>query len=219
MPCDTDHDVSNVTVFNELLNDVSTIFSTLDFDHAIVGGDLNTDLTRLNSWHTAALQQLLIDENMSLLSHLACYDVDYTYESRVHSTRSTLDHFMVTEQLTSSVQRVQAHHSALNASDHSVLQLVVAHASIHRTQQRPRQRHPHPLWHKATDANITDYRLRLADLTDAIAPPIDALRCETASCEVHHHALNDYYQALVSVSLNAGRECIPHRISHPTTLH
>jgi hypothetical protein len=40
MPCDTDHDVSNVTVFNEVLNDVSTILSTLNMDHAIVGGDL-----------------------------------------------------------------------------------------------------------------------------------------------------------------------------------
>ena len=99
MPCDTDFDVENLNVFNEVLNDVTSIADNLNVDRIIIGGDFNTDIARQYSWHTAALLRFVTEENLSLLNNLPVYDIDYTYESAIHGTRSTLDHFVVSQQL------------------------------------------------------------------------------------------------------------------------
>ena len=50
MPCDTDHDHDNLTTFNDMLQEISDTSASLDAQHIVIGGDLNTDFRRLTSF-------------------------------------------------------------------------------------------------------------------------------------------------------------------------
>ena len=209
MPCDTDFDVENLNVFNEVLNDVTSIADTLNVDRIVIGGDFNTDISRQNSWHTAALLRFVLEENLSLLNNLPCYEIDYTYESAIHGTRSTLDHFVVSQQLVPNVRRVHVDHNALSF-DHSPIELTVNLRVALLPEQSHERREPRPQWHKASEAQIEQYRSRLGTLVAAIIPPHDALLCREPRCNDHAQDLRAYYKSLIDACIVAGQECIPH---------
>ncbi|ELU06189.1 hypothetical protein CAPTEDRAFT_212159 [Capitella teleta] len=213
MPCDTDHAVDNLNVFIEVLNDVSNLAESANVDSIVIGGDLNTDISQQHSWHTAALLGYVLEKDLSLLNGLPMYNVDYTYESAAHRTRSTLDHFLVSNRLLllQHVESVHVKHSVLNPSDHSVL-LMSLNVQVSSVPQNPAgsRRDPKPLWHKATDAHIQEYRARLDDLSSMVATPLHALRCSGHQCTQHAHELRVYYKSLVDACLRAGLEFIPH---------
>ncbi|ELU18077.1 hypothetical protein CAPTEDRAFT_197081 [Capitella teleta] len=123
MVCDNRKIIDHLNVFNEVLNDVSNFAESANVDSIVIGGDLNNDISRQHSWHTAALLGYVLEEDLSLLNGLPMYNVNYTYESAEHGTRSTLDHFLVSDRLLQHVESVHVEHSALNPSDHSVLLL------------------------------------------------------------------------------------------------
>ncbi|ELT89281.1 hypothetical protein CAPTEDRAFT_185041 [Capitella teleta] len=212
MPCDTQvayHD--NQLVFEEVLNDVADLIQISNIDRIVFGGDFNTELSRRASTHTRSLNQFVTNESLSFLSALSCYEVDYTHESDAHGTRSTLDHFIVSSQLVCSVNRVQCDHNALSSSDHTalLLSLSISMPSISNGQSVPR-RGPVPLWPKATDAHIANYRNSLSESTEDITLPYEALRCDSPQCTAHTETILSYYNALISLCLSSGRRSIPH---------
>lgn len=150
------------------------------------------------------------DEDLSLLNTLTCYDVDYTHESDAHRTRSTLDHFIVSDQLLACVQSVHCDHSALSASDHSALLMSLLIGVSSLPQQPMSRRGPIPLWKKASDAQVANYQAVLDDLVAALETPYEALRCDSPRCEAHTDVIMSYYKSLVDACLTAGRHCIPH---------
>jgi len=214
MPCDTDFDVENLNSFNAVLNDIACLADTENINQIVLGGDLNTDFSRHHSLHTAALLRFTVEENISLLNALPCYDVDYTYESMAHGTRSTLDHFLVSNQLVPHVTQVKALHSALS-SDHSPVEMTVSVNVSSLQEPAPGRRNPKPLWHKASDAQIEQYRDRLDALVATLDPPHEALRCRAPDCAYHSQEINAFYRSLVDACITAGKECIPH--SRPQT--
>ena len=46
MPCDTHYDYANLDVFNEVLNELSSIAERDNLDSIVIGGDFNTELAR-----------------------------------------------------------------------------------------------------------------------------------------------------------------------------
>ncbi|ELU08678.1 hypothetical protein CAPTEDRAFT_205906 [Capitella teleta] len=212
MPCDTQvayHD--NQLVFEEVLNDVADLIQISNIDRIVFGGDFNTALSWRASTHTRSLNQFVTNESLSFLSALSCYEVDYTHESDAHGTRSTLDHFIVSSQLVCSVNRVQCDHNALSSSDHTalLLSLSISMPSISNGQSVPR-RGPVPLWPKATDAHIANYRNSLSESTEDLTPPYEALRCDSPQCTAHTETILSYCNALISLCLSSDRRSIPH---------
>ena len=126
MPCDTTYGNENQFIFDDILNEIASITDLESVDSIIIGGDLNTDLSRRNSLHTGSLERFASRIDVSFLNTLLCYDVDYTYESFINSTKSTIDHFLVSSAIINTVQSVKIKHSVDNLSDHGVLVLVVA---------------------------------------------------------------------------------------------
>lgn len=185
MPCDTDTDLSNMQVYNDVLTDVSNLAEILDIDRVIIGGDFNTDVSRQHSWHTAAVLQFTRDESFSLLIDLPVYSVDYTYESFINGTRSTLDHFVVTDCLLSCISGVKVEHSALSGSDHGVLELDLTLPVRLLPQQEEGRRSPRPLWYRATETDVQRYRDKLEALCAVIDPPRHALQCVIPQCIYH----------------------------------
>ena len=94
MPCDTDHDHDNLTTFNDMLQEISDTSASLDAQHIVIGGDLNTDFRRLTALHTRAIGTYLIREDMKYGLQLRLSEVDYTYQSKINNERSIINHFI-----------------------------------------------------------------------------------------------------------------------------
>ena len=99
MPSDTQYDRCNSVAFNEVLDQISEICVQHDTNQFIVGGDLNTDLSRNASLHSVSLHRFMSQESMkSGLQHVLS-DVDFTFTSKISHDRSIIDHFLMTENL------------------------------------------------------------------------------------------------------------------------
>ena len=82
MPCDTEYDQDNISIFNDVLIDLNTVAVSNDIDYIICGGDFNTDLSRINSLHTKSLLSFVREENLSLLDESLLCNIDFTFESK-----------------------------------------------------------------------------------------------------------------------------------------
>ena len=78
MPCDI-NEIDNLNEFNSILNEISLLCLKYDVENVCIAGDMNTDLSRLNSWHTQSIKQFVEQEDMYCVINNSCADVDYTY--------------------------------------------------------------------------------------------------------------------------------------------
>ena len=99
MPCDNQNGEINLNTFNDVLDCISNICILQDVNQIIVCGDLNTDLRRIASWHTSALNRFLDRESMKPCIHQVLSEVDYTYFGKTNGQRAIIDHFLLTNNL------------------------------------------------------------------------------------------------------------------------
>ena len=210
MPCDTTYDRENQSIFDETLNELSSLADIENVDSIIIGGDFNTDLSRRNSLHTSSLSLFATRTDLSFLNSLMCYDVDYTYESGINYTKSTIDHFLVSSALIEKVRCIQVEHSVENLSDHSVLFLAVAIPANQVAERIASHFKSKPLWHKAEAADIERYQQMLDLKLSSITEPHAALQCTDIWCTGHCEDLEMYHKALIDACISAGQQCIPH---------
>ena len=89
MPTDTTYDQENVYIYNDVLNDIVRASMEHDCHKIILGDDLNT----------LSLTEFMTNQYMKRgLSHVLS-EVDYTYRSKINDECSTLDHFIMTENI------------------------------------------------------------------------------------------------------------------------
>ena len=141
-----------------------------------------------HSLHTKDLLYFVSDEDFVLLnSVLARYDVDYTFESKANLARSTIDHFMVTNNLKSSVVNVECEHSVDNTSDHSVLSVkfdIHVDNIVVDTQARDKL-----MWSRAPDADVEYYKICLNDALDKhdkCHVSNEVIQCSDKLCKKHN---------------------------------
>ena len=97
MPCDSDFDQCNSAIYIGVLNELIRHANDESIDFVISGGDFNTGMFRVKSLHTNSLQTFMNNENFKLCDNHQVSRVDYTYQSSSNGVKSTLDHFMVSE--------------------------------------------------------------------------------------------------------------------------
>jgi hypothetical protein len=201
MPCDTSHDLSNVREFRDVLNEMSDLALSHNVDHMICCGDFNTDFSRGNSLHTDVLVDYLAQQGLCNPHHMPVYNVDFTFESFVDGSRSTLDHIFVSDNLTASVNSIHSVHSADNMSDHCALicDLSLPRPAAPPAPQRNATRR-RPKWSTAPAAALDDYRQRMDVLCAEFETPTALAGCDDAPCSEQDHlrALQGYHDYLVS---------------------
>ena len=120
MPCDSTTDLDNLEIFSSILSDVkSKCFELSQIHYVVLGGDFNTDMSRTGSLHTNALMSYVNDEGLAFCAQSHISDIKYTHESDVHNTCSTIDHFIVSDNLLDSITEYMSVHDGDNKSDHS----------------------------------------------------------------------------------------------------
>ncbi|ELU01739.1 hypothetical protein CAPTEDRAFT_217538 [Capitella teleta] len=186
MPCDSHNIVLN-DEYKEILNDVeSVIVLHHEIDHVIIGGDLNTDISRNT--------------------------VGFTYNNEATGAQSVLDHFIVSENLLGSIESYSCLHEGDNLSDHLpvCLNLDVKASFAPQSNAYALNR---PSWQRATVQDKAAYQLRLKELLREVDIPFDVFSCRPFECvcEDHGRMIEQYYSDVMSAMITASKECIPSR--------
>ena len=208
MPCDTQYNQANLNEFNEVLEEMSFLAIAYDSDHLVFCGDFNTDFARCLSLHTRALSNFLHQESLCDLRTMPdCYHVDFTFESFVDGSRTTIDHVFVSENLKTLVNNVYTIHSPDNLSDHCPLicEIKLPNATATQPERLGRSK---PLWRRASPGEIDMYCLKLNTLCQEYQAPGAATECNDAFCQdpAHLRELQCYHDYLVAACLTADSE-------------
>ena len=207
MPCDTTYDDDNMQSYISVFNDILHNHVCNKVDHIIIGGDLNTDLKRTTSLHTKHLLNVCDKESLKCAASHSNFNIDYTYESTINHIKSVIDHFIVSRDIYDSIEQFVVQHDGDNLSDHDVISMQVpisvSFDSIDVEQVRK------PLWRKATDQHICQYKYRLDAALDNMCLPTEALHCNDRFCSAHQGVIQSYHDNIISACMEAC-SCIPH---------
>ena len=176
--------------FNNVLSAISTYCLQYNVEYCIIGGDFNTDISRVNSMNTTSLHNFVSDEClMFCMKSENCINIDYTYCGPNQSI-SVIDHFIISNCLSSSIDVYKTISSVSNISDHvPVVFLDVEWPSPKSTNISDTNTYhiPIPLWARATQAQIEQYQSRLDVYLSNIVIPYTSLLCKDFSCTVSSH--------------------------------
>ena len=204
-PCD---DPSLSSQFKDVITEIESIASFhSDICHVILGGDLNTDFSRVHSGHIQPLHDMCSSLGLVLCNTLSLSEVDFTYSNDVTQARSNIDHFAVSENL--NVIRYYCTHDGNNLSDHDPVLLHVS-LNVDALLNAPviaSDRAPKCSWHRATQADLASYRSTLGDLLSQIPIPRDASNC--VGCTTHLNDISQYHDAIVLACKQAATRTIP----------
>jgi hypothetical protein len=133
-------------------------------------------------------------------------EVDYTYQSLINGQQSCLDHFVISQNLISSITKYSVLHDGDNFSDHDVVTLKLS-LSIDNIRDISAFVGK-PLWHKATEQHLERYRCNLDILLSKICVPKIAVQCDNNFCSEHCELLEEYHDNIIAACLDAS-SCIP----------
>ncbi len=155
MSSNTDYCKHNEHIYVEVPNEISSISSMLNYDYLIIAGYYNTDFSRLRPLHTKALVSFMEREELvNPLIELPGAAVYYTFETKANACRSSVDHILVTRNLTRYVQHYVSVHDRDNFSDHAALKLVMQLPCTY-AQERKSDSPPAPVWSAASPEDIS----------------------------------------------------------------
>ena len=147
------------------------------------------------------------------------HNVDYSCENRATNSFSLIDHFLLTDNLGTSLETCSVAHSCDNMSDHSVisisLEILVEHCSSNANCGYHVNR---PIWNKATEDNINLYKNTLDDMLTNLHIPWDLLHCKDLQCKNSNHILsiNEFTESVLSACVEACQSSIPHSCPEST---
>lgn len=209
MPCDTVNDTNNVDAFKDVLNEVTLLTLThSDIEHVVFGGDLNTDLSRQASLHTEALHQFCESECLQFCLLDDHSKIDYTYENSFSGTYSILDHFVLSECLSSCVTKYICVHEGDNLSDHSPV-LLDLNVTVENVMSPRAQAAYKPAWNCSTDMQVDQYKMLVKNLLGKVSIPYEAIACTDLECTQHFDCINKYHDDILNTCIEAANQCIP----------
>ena len=210
MPCDSKYDASNLQVFNDVLNEIEFVIdSHPEHHHVIVAGDFNTDLNRTeSSLHNAPLLDMCERQCLQagLNSHVA--QVNFTYHNEFTGSKSTVDHFFLSDLLFLSVDEYTSFEDGDNLSDHVPLFLLLSvpisvSGDLFKSDFREKVS-----WCRASDHDLNSYRSVLRRNLANVDVPLQALQC-IELCEGHSELIEHYHDNIISACLDAAEHTIP----------
>ena len=220
-------DVNEGLLLN-ILQDISFLINSVE-DHfcVVLMGDLNTDFSR----HTTHVQIVkAFCQNNNLLSVWTEYPCEFTfYHERVHRGRtivgkSTIDHFCVSDYYINKCVDATPLHFTENLSKHEPIFMKFVLNNPIRTDVFDNEvplRPPNPIWNKASESDICNYRTELNNLIKNIVIDQETLSCQNVQCGSNLHAYNlenmcmDLLTSIstaVSNNIPLSSNSIPHKV-------
>ena len=155
-----------------------------------IAGDQNTDLSRINSWHTSSLLQFIENKDLYIPLYHADANVDSTYHSTSVNAFSIIDHIFASKSLSMYItDYVSLSEEIDNQSDHSPVLLttsidIILHSNVSQVR-KPRKK-----WKKVNSNILCSYHKELNKCLSKIVVPNDMLYCRNMSCQCDTHVNN-----------------------------
>ena len=100
-----------------VLIDIAKCYAENGVSNCIIGGDMNTDLSRVKSGNTISLHKIITEENLSFVLKDGSNSGDYTYKG-MNNNVSLIDHFIASENIRPRIEGYYTQDSIDNLSDH-----------------------------------------------------------------------------------------------------
>ena len=200
MPTDPGAGNYDIRVYKEVLDEISTIMLNSDTQIAIIGGDFNSDISRNNHVQTNTFLSYLETERLSLCLNSQIANIPYTFH--MGDAKSTIDHFIVTNNLFSCISRYESLFLVDDFSDHIPIKLAL-NINVCHYEVCPRTYIQSTAWHKCTSAQKQEYVNELDRLLLQINIQSDAIGCTNVNCDVHTDCIKKLYTDIVKFCLEA----------------
>ena len=170
MPWDEQREGENLNEFNEVLDAIQSVCLACDTQYIIVGGDFNCDLTR-DVPQTHALNDFVEKEKFYLALNNGNSSVTHTHESL-----STIDHFMVTPNLSDFIIKYETLETVRNFSDHVPI-IMKMNIDIEYLQTVKKTISPSVSWTKCTNEHISRYQGEIDKKLEEIELDFEIFTC------------------------------------------
>ena len=205
LPCDTRS--ADISELDRVIDDVHTILSSEQYDHILLGGDLNCDLTR-SSAHVDRLKGLMAMLDMKWACTHTQAKIDFSFIDNVTLSTSKIDHFVTSLNLFDCITDYTPIHEGSNMSGHSPLVLKLS-ADYTGLQVQDRIFKPKQAWATAATRDILNYSTKLADKLNMVEIPYYGLTCNSSSCSCDSDSFEFFANNIVQSCLSAANETIP----------
>ena len=191
-PTDPRKDNFDDNVLITTLQDIRYILDTCSAsDNLVLLGDFNTDFSRNSRF--VHIVKSFVEEN-NLIPLWSKFDCDFTHrQNQIRNGRpktyfSTIDHFIVNENIFDSCIEGCPIHIAENRSNHEIIFLKVKIKKLEIPNAANNENiQSKPAWHKATQENIDSLRHDFGVKLNDIPIPHEALCCRDLNCKMKEH--------------------------------
>ena len=194
----------------ETLEVIKSVIENNDCDAVVWAGDVNSDFSR-DTAHTRAVKDAV--ENLNLLVTWESFPVDFTCTSERDGNTiiSILDHFLISEQLTDTIQDAGVIHHIENTSDHEPIYCVLSSLTLSSVSIQGATPESRPSWKKASLEEKNLHELTLNNKLEAIMVPTQLSECKDLHCrrEEHIDAVNWFTLEIMEAIQSAGEETLP----------
>ena len=136
-------------------------------------------------------------------------DVQYTYMSKINGTKTFIDLFLVSENLSSIISGFSSIDCVKNKSDHVALKcslnVDISYNDI-KVNEIHTKRH---VWNLASELDIKLYMELLDSYLLEIPLPLELINCKNNMCKSHHKAIDTFYDNIISALVMACENSIP----------
>ena len=207
LPCDDRCRGPSLDQTNNVLHELASILSDCDDYITILGGDLNTDFSRVSPQVSAVKDFLQVTGLTSGLNHVSS-SVSYTFESKGNSSRSLIDHICLPKDYLAYIHEYYTISSVENVSDHDAL---VCSLDIDITYLRKQELvyTPKPAWYKATLDDIAQFKKDLSNRLASYKISNELLHCTDIACTSHRYEIDELFYKIVESCLLAEESHIP----------
>lgn len=209
-PTDPGTVVYNKADLDIMLSDIMDVFLNVHCDAIILGGDLNSDFAR-NTGFVSQVKAFMHGLNLSSLWNK--YPVDFTYLHTDGMSTSTIDHFMVSNNLLGECLSGGVTHDIDNTSNHSIIYMNVDISMSIDTQYASEMNiiQAKPAWYKAGTEDIRNFKANVNSLLGNVDLSKAVFDCDNMLCERtgHQSEIDDYFDSLMQVLIDSGTH-IPH---------
>ena len=202
MPWDEQREGENLNEFLEVLDSIQSICLACETEYIILGGDFNCDIAR-DVPQTHALRDFIERENFYLAINNSNSSVTHTHESF-----STIDHFILTPNLSDFVVKYEYFESVKNFSDHIPI-MIEMNIDIEYLQTVKRSIPPTVSWELCTKEHIKSYQQGIDKQLDETELDFEVFACSDSQCKNHNDQIKMWYDKVVKILLDTSGKYLP----------
>uniref|UniRef100_A0A0P4VXS2 Reverse transcriptase domain-containing protein n=1 Tax=Scylla olivacea TaxID=85551 RepID=A0A0P4VXS2_SCYOL len=208
MPCDDQRSDQNVNEYVNILSDIAVLSLSNDIDFILVGGDFNTDFSRVTP-QTRAFVKFIDEYRFYCCDNDALSTVAYTYCSKGNNFKSLIDHFLISDNISNFLQTYTTIDSVNNPSDHIAIKCVLDVTISYNVENIEHETFERICWHKANTEDILRYKELVTGYLLNVPLPEDMLMCRNNMCTQHEMEIAAFYDHITNALIKASKECIP----------